>query len=450
MKRAFAALAAALLLSSTATAEDRLVGVRPAENTPEAGLWAVSDKAEAEAKRSGDINTSVELRDYVSKVTCAVARAHCPEVRVRVFDRPFFNATMAPNGFIEVWSGLLLRADSEAELAFVLGHEAGHYVSNDQIESHKTEKARRTGTMVAAALVGIAATVAIGSAPTADAANSIADSTRGLIDALYLGMIASLFSYSREQETAADAFGAQAAIEAGYNPQAGAVLWQRKIEEAQASDFPAVRKAAVRSNIYNSHPIALDRVAALRKFAEARVGGEDGRERHRAAIRPFLGPWLKDDLRRRDFGQTLFLIERLAASGEDLGVLRYYRGEALRLRRKDGDAAAAEAAYREATQYTDAPAETWRQLADFTDRRGEHAETARLLQTFLDKAPNAPDAGLARMRLDRANGLSPASPQSTPQPKTPAPEAPAATPAAPPLVATATGSPPSTSTGLAP
>ena len=59
-------------------------------------------------------------------------------------------------------------------------------------------------------------------------------------------------------------------------------------------------------------------------------------------IRPFLSAWLADDLRRRDYGQTLLVIERLSSLGEDLGVLNFYRGETLRQRRSDGDLGLAE------------------------------------------------------------------------------------------------------------
>ncbi|HWA23995.1 MAG TPA: M48 family metalloprotease [Caulobacterales bacterium] len=407
------ALVLAAATFSVAGAEEREVGARPAADSPEAGLWVLSDKAESEAKRSAELNTSAELREYVRSVACKVAATHCPEIRVYVFDRPFFQASMAPNGYMEVWSGLMLRAESEAELAFVLGHETGHYVNSHSWQSLQAVKSRATGAMFATVLIGVAGAVAsvnAGSAAAANggsaasAVNSINSVTSGLINAVYLGTVASLFSFSREHETIADAFGYDAAVKAGYQPSAGVALWQRLIDETAASDFPKVRNGQARTSVFDSHPVAADRVAALNKLAGDQTGGEEGKARYRAAIRPFLGPWLRDDLRRRDFGQSLFLIDRLGAGGEDLGVINFYRGEALRLRRKDGDAAAAEAAYREAIRFADAPPETWRQLADFAERRGDHAETARLLQTFLDKAPNAGDAAFARMRLARALG----------------------------------------------
>jgi predicted Zn-dependent protease len=334
---------------------------------------------------------------------------------------------------MEVWSGLLLRAESEAELAFVLGHETGHYIGNDSAQALQATKSRATGALVFAALLGVAATAASYNATSPQQVNSINNSTQGLINAVYLGTVASLFSFDRQQETDADAFGFNAATNAGFDPTAGVSLWQRMIDEASSSDFQKVRNGTARTSVFDSHPVEADRVAAMKKLAGDKKGGESGKERYRATIRPFLNAWLRDDLRRRDFGETLFIIDRLAATKEDLGVLSFYRGETLRLRRKDGDAAKAEEAYRDAIRYDDAPAETWRQLADYSERRSENAEAARLLQAYLAKAPNASDAAFARMRLDRALGQSAAAPTSSaPAPAAPTPTTPSTPPAEPP------------------
>ena len=52
---------------------------------------------------------------------------------------PYFNASMAPNGMMQVWSGLLLRVDNEAQLAAVLGHEIGHYLARHSVERLRDE-----------------------------------------------------------------------------------------------------------------------------------------------------------------------------------------------------------------------------------------------------------------------------------------------------------------------
>ncbi len=236
------ALAASTALAPVAAHAQRSAGLRPDESTVEGGLWALSDKAEAKAKQSGELNADPALNAYVREVACRVAAEYCGDIRVYVMDRPFFNAGMAPNGYMEVWSGSLLRARDEAELAFVLGHEATHFAQDHMIERWQAAKARATGAMlagIAIQAVGAAAAVNTGSYA---AARDIMDVTGGLVNIVYLGTLASLFGFSREQETQADELGLKRAAAAGYSPSAGVNVWTALREENAASEFGKVRR----------------------------------------------------------------------------------------------------------------------------------------------------------------------------------------------------------------
>jgi beta-barrel assembly-enhancing protease len=408
-----------LSIAAPALADNALrsPGVRPAMDSPEAGLWTVAEKAEKDARQSAELNLDADLNAYVREVACKTVPEYCSELRVYVMDRPFFNAQMAPNGYAEVWSGLLLRATTEDELAFVLGHEAGHFAMNHSWESLKAAKSRMTGTMIATAIVGIAGTAAAAGAGSAASAQNIANATGGLVNAMYLGAIASLFSFSRENETDADTFGFDRAVAAGYSPRAGADLWTSLVDEMTSSDFPRVRTRTARTSVFDTHPVAQDRIDALGARAEQTASGGAGADpaRHRAAIRPHLAKWLRDDLRRRDFGQTLHLINRLEAGGQDLGVLAYFRGEALRLRRGPGDPEASLAAYTRAIEHPDAPAEAWRELADLAEKRSDREQMADYLITYLQRAPDAGDSAFVRRRIERVRPL-PAAPTAEPSP----------------------------------
>lgn len=400
-----AGLLASAIAVTSAVADSRPVGLRPDLATDEGGLWVDSEKAEKAAQASADINRDTGLNAYVRGVTCKVAKDHCGDIRVYVMDRPFSNAQMSPNGYSEVWSGLLLRSRNEAELAFVLGHEAGHFVENHSIEAWRAQKTRANVAMavgMGVALIGAAAAV---QAPTADAARSIQDLTSALVDAVYLAALMATFAHSRENESEADRVGLERAAAAGYDPAAGSTIWRERMAEAAASDFPKVRQRGARANIFNTHPIDADRVAALETLAaKMKPGGDLGRERYRAAIRPYLGAWLKDDLRRRDYGQTLHIIDRLAADGEDLGVLDFYRGETYRRRRKDGDEIRAAAAYLAASKAADAPVAVWRELGDMQVKTGAPAEARASYETYLAKAPTAPDRWIVEASLKKLMG----------------------------------------------
>ena len=55
---------------------------------------------------------------------------------------PHFNAGMFPNGLMLVNTGFLLRIQSEAQLAAVLGHEVGHYVKRHGMKRQLDAKAK--------------------------------------------------------------------------------------------------------------------------------------------------------------------------------------------------------------------------------------------------------------------------------------------------------------------
>jgi beta-barrel assembly-enhancing protease len=393
-KSASVALACLALLPSLAAAQARPAGQRPPVNSVEASIWDLSDKAEIDAKRAGQLITNPALNAYVNGIRCKVATEYCGDTRVYLMTRPAFNASMAPNGYMEVWSGLLLRAENEAQVAFVIAHETGHFQENHSIEAWRNVRSRSNWAMALSIVAGAAG----------------APSYVG--DLIYLGAIASVFGFSRENETQADAIGFQRAVAAGYDPAQGGELWRLLIGESAASEFPDIRRREARSSIFNTHPVSLVRASTLDSMSRQAIATQTananstktwvvGRETHRAAIRPFLGTWLRDELRRRDYGQTVELLNRLKLQKTDMGILTFYEAELYRLRRKEGDLDRALAAYQTATTFPDAPADAWRELADGLWRVGKKAEAIAALETYIAKAPDASDKALVTARLTR-------------------------------------------------
>jgi predicted Zn-dependent protease len=384
-RAAVAGLMAAVIAGSAqpSLADPRTANLRPNITTDEGGLWATSDKAEQNARASGELDADPALTAYLKTMTCRLSVEYCDEIRLYVLDRPYLNASMAPNGYIEVWSGLLLRADDESQVAFVLGHEITHFAESHSLAEWRAAKSRANAAMIVTILsAGVGA---------------------GFLGNLaYLGAIASLMQFSREEETQADKLGFERVVKAGYDPQAAAALWRYLVDENAASDFDKTRKAMARGSLFASHPITADRIAALDGYAKYLPPAKTAdHAAYRALIRPHLGAWLRDDLRRRDFGETLFLIDHLAKHGEDLGVLNYYRGEVFRQRRSEGDALKAQGAYEAAVQSADAPPATWRELGDLYAKAGDPAKAAVAYQGYLTHAPSAQDRWMVEASLKK-------------------------------------------------
>jgi len=382
VSRRAAAFVAGLLLATAsaapALAQHRAPGLVPDPTSVEGGLWGVMERAEQDAKNSADLNDDPALNDYVRGVVCRVASDYCDEIRVYIMDRPYLNASMAPNGYMEVWSGLLLRAENEAQLAFVLGHELGHFLENHSLERWNNQKAWATAALV----------ISVG-AGAAGAYYGVDTSAIG--DLAYLTAVASVMNYSRTQEAQADAIGFERMVAAGLEPTAAAAIWRQQQAETRASSFRSVRQREAMGSVFRTHPLTAERIAALDAMAQEHPGGLEERERYRAAIRPHLSAWLAEDLSRRDFNASLALTERLERDGLDLGVLEFHRGQILRQRRDAGDLELARDAYRNATEYEDAPVAAWRELGDLEMRLEDPQAAAAAWRTYLDRATTADD-----------------------------------------------------------
>jgi hypothetical protein len=125
-----------------------------------------------------------------------------------------------------------------------------------------------------------------------------------------------------------------------------------------------------------------------------------GRDRWQAAIGPHRKLLLDDQVKLNDPGASLYIINNLAADGWD-GTLRYYEGEAWRLRGRPGDSARAELSYTQAVAFADAPAEAWRAHGYALIRAGRRDEGRAALTRYLQLAPEAADAAMVRYSLQQ-------------------------------------------------
>ena len=85
---------------------------------------------------AADLNTS-SATPYLKQVTQKMAQcAALPyPVTVAVMEEKDVNAFAAPGGRIYLTQGLLKKLDDENELAFIIGHELGHFKHKDQLRA---------------------------------------------------------------------------------------------------------------------------------------------------------------------------------------------------------------------------------------------------------------------------------------------------------------------------
>jgi beta-barrel assembly-enhancing protease len=358
----------------------------------ERGIWQSLERIEESIQTSPQRLDAPDLHAYTMSVLERLVGRPTPELRLYLMRNSAFNASMFPSGMMIVHTGLMARVRSEAQYAAVLGHEAGHYFRKHSIGQYRSIR-RKSATM---AVVGMAANAAAGIGNSASWINAAY--------AINSALMLSVFQFSREDESEADAFGITLMASAGYAPGAAAEVWKQVIEERRASAAERKKRYRDRSeSVLSTHPPSEDRMGDLADTAEYLTAGHareraDRRVEWLAAIAPYREQLLDEQVKLNDPGASLYLIETLAKDGAT-GVLRYQEGEVYRLRAGPGDDAKAAGAYAAATAMADAPAEAWRAHGYALLKAGNTVEGRAALERYLAMKPEAKDAGVIRFTL---------------------------------------------------
>jgi len=177
----------------------------------------VLPETEVASRAQMAVDNFVEVVDQVEPVAEQVCRERQPrlncdfQILVESDPRAGINAfhTIAPNGrpLIIFSVGLIAAAENADELAFVLGHEAGHHIAGH--------------------LDGRRATAAQGARVFGDLARRSGANAQGIGNAAQIGSLVAARRYSQGAELEADALGALIAFRARYDAQRGATLFAR-------------------------------------------------------------------------------------------------------------------------------------------------------------------------------------------------------------------------------
>ncbi|MBE7558628.1 M48 family metalloprotease [bacterium] len=160
------------------------------------------------------------------------ARRARPEITYHftVLDEPNeVNAFAVPGGYIYVYSGLLLLASDEAEIAGVLAHETGHIVGRHSANQMATSMG-----------LDFLTSLALGDNP-----GYLAQMVAGL------GTGSALLKYSRDDEYESDAYAVQYTREAGYDP-GGIIRFFGKLRDLSARGEGL--------EFFRSHPLTQNRM----------------------------------------------------------------------------------------------------------------------------------------------------------------------------------------------
>ena len=206
---------------------------------------ALGKQLAQEVDRSAKFITDPVINEYVNRVAQNLVRNSDARVpfTVKVIDSDVVNAFALPGGFFYVDSGLVLRADTEAELAGPMAHEIAHVCAR-----HGTKTATKGD------ITQIAMIPAMIFIPYTWAGYAIYQGMNFMIPLTFL-------KFTRDQERQADYLGTQYMWKAGYDPNAFVSFFE-KVEAIEKKEPGTIPK------VFATHPPTPDRVEAIQKEIE--------------------------------------------------------------------------------------------------------------------------------------------------------------------------------------
>ncbi len=196
---------------------------------------ALGKQLAQQVERQSKIINDPQISEYVNRIGQNLVRNSDAKVpfTIKVVEDPVVNAFALPGGFFFVDSGLILKADTEAELAGVMAHEIAHVAAR-----HATRQATRGQIAQLATL------------PLIFMGGGLA---YGLYQASGFLVPLTFLKFSRGQESEADYLGMQYMYKTGYDPT-GFVDFFEKIETLEK------RKPGTISKLFATHPPTDDRI----------------------------------------------------------------------------------------------------------------------------------------------------------------------------------------------
>ena len=232
-----------------------------------------------------------QMQSYVSQLGRRIATASQLEgnpynYNFTVVDVGMVNAFALPAGTVFVTTPLLAMAESEAELAGVIGHEIGHIQARHTAERiYQAEKSNSTWWAAGGGIIGGVLGYTLGKKlcnpndkkclQNATLAGAGAGAGGVLLIHKYKFM-----ANSREDEMEADRIGFRTSVKAGYDPVHVGLFYEKllKMEEAGKKGGNAVMSSL--SDAMSTHPPSRERVQQMRELAaqnasRGKVSGDD-------------------------------------------------------------------------------------------------------------------------------------------------------------------------------
>ena len=202
---------------------------------------AIGKQYSQEIERQTKIVDDPLVSEYINRVGQNIVRNSDAKVpfTIKVVDAEEINAFALPGGFFYINTGLIMAADSESELAGVMGHEIAHIAA-----SHAMKQQTK-------ATIANLATIPLIFTGYGWTAFGIRQAASVLIPIAFL-------QFSRAQEGEADMLGLQYMYKAGYDPTSFIDFFEKLASKEK-------RKPGTMAKLFSSHPPTGERITKAQK-----------------------------------------------------------------------------------------------------------------------------------------------------------------------------------------
>lgn len=203
-------------------------------------LWIRSQEEQDILNNSGLLYKNRKVEEYLNAIA---SELYTQEVyknipfKILVIKDPHFNAFAFPNGVVYIHTGILARAENEAQIATLLAHEMTHCTHRHTVKNFRSIKNK----------AAVFATIQVTTAGIGGGVGDIISSLGSI------GTLAAVTGYSRELESEADTIGLRLVVNAGYDPREAPKLFMHLKEEL-------IEEKISESFFFGSHPRLEERI----------------------------------------------------------------------------------------------------------------------------------------------------------------------------------------------
>lgn len=336
-------------------------------------LWIRSLEEQNVLNNSGYLYEDRKVEEYLNSIAAKLysqdVYKHIP-FKILVLKDPHFNAFAFPNGVIYVHTGILARAENEAQIATLLAHEMTHCTHRHTVKNFRSIKNK----------TAVFATIQV----TTAGLGGVGDLT-GLLGSL--GTLAAVTGYSRELETEADTEGLRLIVNAGYDPHEAPKLFMHLEEEIKEEKISE-------SFFFGSHPRLQERVQNYERIIDTEFSNKSGiknPETFLENIRDVIIDNAVLDLKLGRFKFSQKGVEKYLQLNPDQSKAYFVLGEIFNREGEKGDIKKSIEYYNKSIAVDPSYPEPFKELGLIYYKQGDKPLARKFLQQYLSLSLNAPD-----------------------------------------------------------